>query len=405
MARHRVTLIAALALLSILGVVGLLSLAAAGPEPRARWGYLAATTAFVLGAAQLAPVLAFVSRLGRGFWGAPLRRIADLFALAGLVTAPLLIVLLQQLPDWLGRPSIWSDWPGAPRVWDAVAAVALALTGAGLVWLTTRPERHPARWSGASRQWRVLTTGLVAMGAFYTMLAVFVHLLVSSDLALSLVPGWHSAVIPAYHVVSGFEAAVALVIVATAMVRPEAHLETFHASAKLLLALALLWFYLVWCELLTYWYGRTPDEQGLLSLFMFGPGSGLFLVAFVCEFLAPVLVLMWNAARSNNRAVTGVAAVVVIGSYVDRLRLYVGAWSVATPRAEEHLPDVLPPLALPGLPEIAASVGTLALVALVLLVLVRRVPWVSTWEMKAVERLVRERRLLRTRVSVIGRPG
>jgi molybdopterin-containing oxidoreductase family membrane subunit len=405
MARRRLTLVAALALLSVLGVIGLATLAIAGPEPRARWGYLAATTAFVLGAAQLAPVLAFVSRLGRGFWGAPLRRVADLFGLAGLVTAPLLIVLLQQLPDWPGRPSIWSDWPGAPRVWDAIAAVALALTGAGLVWLTSRPDRHPARWSGATRQWRVLTSGVVAMGAFYTMLAVFVHLLVSSDLALSLVPGWHSAVIPAYHVVSGFEAAVALVIVVTAMVRPEAHLQTFRASAKLLLALALLWFYFVWCELLTYWYGRTPDEQGLLGLFMFGPGAGLFLVAAVCEFVAPVLVLMWAGARAHTGVVAGVAAMVVVGSYVDRLRLYLGAWSVATPRAEEHLPDRLPPLPPPGLPETAACVGTLALVALVLLVVVRRVPSVSAWEIRAVERLVRERRLLRTRVSVVGRPS
>jgi Ni/Fe-hydrogenase subunit HybB-like protein len=189
------------------------------------------------------------------------------------------------------------------------------------------------------------------------------------------------------------------------MVRPEAHLQTFRASAKLLLALALLWFYFVWCELLTYWYGRTPDEQGLLGLFMFGPGAGLFLVAAVCEFVAPVLVLMWAGARAHTGVVAGVAAMVVVGSYVDRLRLYLGAWSVATPRAEEHLPDRLPPLPPPGLPETAACVGTLALVALVLLVVVRRVPSVSAWEIRAVERLVRERRLLRTRVSVVGRPS
>jgi molybdopterin-containing oxidoreductase family membrane subunit len=405
MARQRLTLIAALALLSAIGVVGITTLVAAGAEPRARWGYIAATLAFLLSAAQLAPALAFISRLGRGFWGAPLRRIADLFALTGLVTAPLLIVVLQQLPDWLGRPSIWSDWPGAPRLWDASAAVALALTGAALVWLTTWPDRHSANWTGATRQWRVLTAGVVALGALYTMLAVFVHLLVSSDLALSLVPGWHSAVIPAYHVVSGFEAAVALVIVATGIIRPEAHLETVHASAKLLLAMALLWFYFVWCELLTYWYGRTPDEQSLLGLFMFGPGSGLFLTAAVCEFVVPVLVLIWNAARTNTTVVTTVAAVIVIGNYVDRLRLYVGAWSVATPKLQAHLPDDLPPLPLPGPPEISASLGSFALVALIVLLAARWVPSVATWELKAVQRLVRERRLLRTRVSVVGRPS
>ena len=243
---HPRVLVAAILVLTattLAGASGVAVLVAAGPEPRARWGYLAAMVAFLISAAQLAPALALTSRLGRGFWGAPLRRIADLFALAGIVTAPMLVILLQQLPDWTGRASIWSDWPGAPRVWDAIAAVGLALTGIALVYFTTWPDRRP----GTTRQWRVLTSGLIALGAFYTMLAVFLHLLVASDLALSLVPGWHSAVIPAYHVVSGFEAAVALVVLTLAFLRPDTPMapETFRACAKLLLALALLWFYFV----------------------------------------------------------------------------------------------------------------------------------------------------------------
>jgi hypothetical protein len=60
---------------------------------------------------------------------------------------------------------------------------------------------------------------------------------------------------------------------------------------------------------------------------------------------------------------------------------------------------------MPGVPDIAASVGTLAFVGLILLVAQRWVPSVATWEIKAVGRLVRERRVLRTRVSVVGRPS
>src|SRR5206468_188450 len=121
-------------------------------------------------------------------------------------------------------------------------------------------------WAGTPTQWRVLTRGIIALGGLYTLLVVFVHLLVASDLGLSLVPGWHSAVIPAYHVVSGLEGAVALVVLGLAAVR-RLDARIARSCAKLLLALSLLWFYLVWCELLTYWYGRTPDEQRLLALF------------------------------------------------------------------------------------------------------------------------------------------
>ncbi len=125
-----------------------------------------------------------------------------------------------------------------------------------------------------------------------------------------------------------------------------------RSCSKLLLALSLLWFYLIWCELLTYWYGRTPDEQSLLALFMFGPAASLFVVAVVCELLFPLFVLVWNPARGSTRAITLVAAVVVLGNFVDRFRLYVGAWSVVTPKPVEHLPGTLPPLPLPGVLEI-----------------------------------------------------
>jgi molybdopterin-containing oxidoreductase family membrane subunit len=407
---NRRTVLAILGLLSALGVVGLASMAIGGPAARGQWGYVAATCTFLLSAMQLAPALALVSRLGRGYWGAPLRRLADLFALGGVVSAPVLLVLLWQLPDWTGRPSIWSDWPGAPHLWDAIAIITLALAGVGLVWLGSRPDRHPPGWSGASRQWRVLTAGLIALGSLYALLVVFVHLLISSDLALSLVPGWHSAVLPAYHVVSGFLTAVALVVVALVLVQRvdstvRAEPATFHACAKLLLALALLWFYFVWCELLTDWYGRTADEQSILALFMFGPGGGLFLVATLGELVVPLLVLLWKPARTSPRLVTAVAAIVVLGGFVDRLRLYVGAWSVATPTPAAHLPDVLAPLPPPGLPALAACVGVLALATLIVLLALRSIPPIAAWEVAAVRRLTPERRLLRTHVTVVGRPS
>src|SRR5207248_10471517 len=111
--------------------------------------------------------------------------------------------------------------------------------------------------------------------------------------------------------------------------------------------------------------------------------------------------LMWNVARTSPMVLTAVAVVVVIGNFVDRLRLYVPAWAVTTQLPEEHLSEPIGALPFPGAIEIVTCVGILALVALVLL----RVPMAATWETKAVGRLVRERRLLRTRVTVVARPS
>jgi Ni/Fe-hydrogenase subunit HybB-like protein len=250
----------------------------------------------------------------------------------------------------------------------------------------------------------VLTRGTIALGSMYSMLVVFVHLLVVSDLAMSLVPGWDSAVIPPYHAVSGFEASIALVVVLLAATR-QLDPRLSRSCSKLLLSLALMWFYFVWCELLTYWYGRTPDEQSLLALFMLGPSGTLFGISAVCEFVVPLVVLVWNASRSNPITLSAVAAIVVIGNLIDRVRLYVPAWTVVTPTPTDHLPDVLPPLPLPGLSELIACVGVLAAVALVLVVAIRSFSAVSQWEVKAIDRLTPERPVLRTRTIVIARPS
>src|SRR5207249_3924287 len=106
------------------------------------------------------------------------------------------------------------------------------------------------------RQWRALDRGLVALGGLYLMLWVFANLLVSSDLAMSLVGGWRSANVPPYHAVSGLEGGVALALVILYLLRRGPR-DAFHAAGKILLALALLVFYFSWAELLTYWYGRT----------------------------------------------------------------------------------------------------------------------------------------------------
>src|SRR5436309_4675420 len=67
-------LLAVLAVLALAALVALIGLALGGPEPRAKWGYTAAAVASVLSSFQAMPIVAFISRLGRGYWGVPLRR-------------------------------------------------------------------------------------------------------------------------------------------------------------------------------------------------------------------------------------------------------------------------------------------------------------------------------------------
>ncbi|HLH24413.1 MAG TPA: hypothetical protein VK066_17970 [Chloroflexota bacterium] len=411
-----------LAILTAAGVAALVVLAAGGAEPRAKWGYTAAMLAFLLSTALAAPPLAFTSRLARGYWGIPLRRVADLFAVGGLVAAPLLVLLLTQLPDWRDRPSIWLNWPGAPGLWDAVAVIGLTLAGLALVYVTGLPDLAAARdarraragglalgWTGTLRRWDVLDLGVKALGALYVLLWGFVNLVVSTDLAMSLVPGWQSAVIPPYHVVSAFEGGIATTILALAVARRWGGLERyvtrdqFHAAAKLLLSLALLFFYFTWCEFLTYWYGRQPREQWLLGLLMFRSYVVPFALAFGLCCVVPFLLLLWNPIRGNIKGATVAAAIVLVGVLADRVRMYVAAWQVAGPVGQGQ--GDLPPMHLPGLLDVLVVLGMPAAVLLLYLLALRLVPAVSLWEYRR-DRLLRvEREYIRTKVAVIAKPS
>jgi hypothetical protein len=116
-------------------------------------------------------------------------------------------------------------------------------------------------------------------------------------------------------------------------------------------------------------------------------------------------VFIWNGPRKSASWTIGVAVLVVVGSFVDRVRVYAAAWTVAMQVPEEHLPDTLPPLPLPGVLEVAACLGMLAAAALLATLLFRPFTTLSEWELRAAERLTPERRMLRARVTVVGRPS
>jgi hypothetical protein len=417
------TVVGVLALLSLAGGTALVSLILSGSQPYANWGFTAACLAFLLSTFQAAPVVAFASRIARGYWGIPLRRAAELGSVAGLVTTPLLLVLLFQLPDFHGRHSIWFDWPGAPQLWDGISMAILAALGVCLLYATSLPDLAAARaarpaafvgrlalgWRGTVRQWQVLSAGLIVLGALYLMLFVFVNVVVVSDLALSLVPSWHSAVIPPYHAVSALHAGVATTVVSLALLRRFGNLQRyigldpFWGAAKLLLPLSLLFFYFTWAELLTNWYGRQPEEQQVLSTFMFGPYLWAFLLSVGLNFVLPFLLLIWNPIRVSIAGPTVVAALVVVGNLIDRVRIYVPAWSIAGP--VDHHFEGIPPARLPTQADILIVFGAVSLVILLYLLALRAVPAVSLWEFKQGLLLSRQRTFVRAHAQLIAKPN
>lgn len=414
-----------LAILALLGLWAVVSQALSGPEPYSKWGYAAATLAFLTSTFQATPIVAFATRLAKGYWAVPLRRAAEIGALSGLVTTPLHILLINQVPSFEHRQSIWFDWPLLPQFWkgpyfwDPFFTAVLTFTGLAILYFSSRPDfaastsrpgvrRWGKGWPGAQIQWNVLSAGLVVLSAFYLMVYVFVQTFIISDLAISLVPGWKSAIMSTYHGVTGLQGGIATTILVTGALRKFGGLEryigrdVFWGASKLMLGLSLMFFYFTWAELLTNWYGRTPEERFLLDLLMFGPYRPLFIAAFSMCFILPLALLIWNPIRVSVKGPIWVAAIVVIGNLIDRLRINVASWSVAGPVGRHW--ELAPPAVYPQLTDVLILVGGVSAVLFLYVLYLRIGPAISLWEFKNFLLLRVEQPFMKTEVAVVAKP-
>ena len=422
------------AVLLVLGVVGVVLRLSGGVSDKAVWGYYAALFAFILSTAQAAPMVAIATRLAKGHWRRPISRISEMYTAVGLLNLLLFIPLLWVLPSLDdGRRSLWffgnSDIPGyghVPHFWTALALLSLVVCGVAMLWVsclpdlaairdrsTGRQQRIAARmargWHGTTRQWEVLDKRVGILGAYYFMMLVVVHFLVSVDFAMTLIPGWIDALFPATHAFTSLQGGVATVLLTMFVLRKSGYgdyieLDQFWGLGKLLMALSLLWFWFWFSSFNILWYGRKPNEQAVLDLLMTGPYLWLFVSTFVLNFLAPFFLMIWNPIRKSIWGPTLVAAGVLIGTLLDRVRIYVAAYSVPDEEAAHHALGHVPDAVTPQLADILVWAGGLGGAVLVLLIVTRLVPVVSMWEQVELLLYKVHRKFHRTEVLVLGKP-
>jgi molybdopterin-containing oxidoreductase family membrane subunit len=224
-----------------------------------------------------------------------------------------------------------------------------------------------------------------------TPLVVSVHSIVSSDFAISLVPGWHSTIFPPYFVagaiLSGFAMVVSLIIPARAVfgmqnVITERHLD---AMAKMLLVTGWIVFYSYIVEVFIAWYSGNPfDRYQELVVRPFGPYA---LVTWFTVFgnCAVIQLFWWRKAR-RNRWVLWIAAMIINASMwterfvlidVSLMREYtVSKW-------EMYIPTII---------DWSILFGTISFFMLLFLAFLRFVPFVPAYEVKELARELAEER-------------
>ena len=134
---------AALLLITLLAILGVVMYVLRLFEwaDRPEFAYPTATLMWMLATISTAPLLAYATRMTRGYWSYPVRRIATLFAIPSVLGYALLIPVLHSLPSLDGRASLWFEFRfGAPVITDALALATMAFAGLGLLWVTSIPD-------------------------------------------------------------------------------------------------------------------------------------------------------------------------------------------------------------------------------------------------------------------------
>jgi len=426
--------VAVCGVLLALGIVGFVLRLQDGVSDRAVWGYYAALFGFILMTAQAAPMVAIAPRLAKAHWRRPITRSAELFTVVGLFNLVLFIPMLWVLPSLEdGRRSLWffSDLNMPAQMPQIVATLSLLFmvaAGLALLWISSLPDLAALRdsstggrkriygrlangWSGTSAQWNMQYHRVGILSAFYFIMLVFTHFVISVDFVMALVPGWIDALFPVTQAHNALQAGVATMLVTMFMLRKFGgyedyfELDQFWALGKLLLALSLLWFWFWFSSFIVLWYGAKPGEQSVLRLMMAGPYQPAFMAGFVMCFIVPLFTMIWNPLRKSIWGPTIIAVGVLVGVFFDRIRIWVAAYSVADIE-DKHELDIgaIPTAVMPDIADVLIWVGAIAGVVMVYLLASRVLPVISIWEQKELLLYKSHKPFHRTEVLVLGKP-
>ena len=422
----------------ILGILTLVGIVAVGVKividsgDQSKWGYTAAIVAFLFSAFGGAPLVAIAPTLAKANWVRPVARFAALCSLVSIVCTIWMIPLVLNLPmlvvDGARRRSIWFEGPDvSPHLWAMVGMLTLIICALGLIWAYGLPDFAAMRdhstgwkqrfggwmargWIGSTVQWRTMRMRIGMMGTLYFFTFVFIHFIISTDFAMSLVPGWRDAIFPMYHAISSIQAGLAVTVIGIWAARKYLglekylHLDQFWSIGRLMFAFTLLWGYFFISAFIVFWYGRSGSDKMWIDFLILGPYFWVFIAAVIFIWFTPWWWLIWNRVRRSYNGTAIGAGLILLGVFLDRVRLYVAAWSVPEDRIHERFLTEYPSTVYPDVMDILIMVGAIAATVLLVLMATRVLPILSVWDVQQFNLLYRPVEYMKTKVSLIGKP-
>ncbi len=395
----------ALLLLMSLAVVFTTGVGLFGINIPVAWGFPIVNTIWWIGIAHAGTLISAVLLLTRQRWRASINRLAEAMAMFAIVCAgiyplvhlgrPWLAYYLLPYPDTM---NLWPQWC-SPLVWDFFAIGTYLIFTTCFLYLSLLPDFATLR-DKARRKYAQIAYGLLALGwrnsalhwaryeranlilaAVAAPIVVSVTGIISLDLAVSIVPGFHFTIFPPYFVAgalfSGFSTVALLAVIMRSLFGLKSLITRRHLDyiGRMMLLFALVVDYAYTQEMFTAWYSGDEFYHMVYIDRWTGPYAPVWWSMIFCNVVL-VQLLWFKRVRRSPGAMLGLAITCNIGMWLERFQI------VFTSTHADFMPsawDTVWPTGWDWL----VYVGSLGLFTVLLLIFVRLAPLVSMHDMRA----------------------
>jgi molybdopterin-containing oxidoreductase family membrane subunit len=367
------------------------------------WGFDIVNFVFWVGIGHAGTLISAILFLFRQKWRTSINRFAEAMTLFAVICAlmfPTIHVGRIWVIWWVfPLPNQMSIWPNfrSPLLWD-VFAVSVYFTCSALFWyvglipdLATLRDRAQTRfrqivfgifslgWRGGNRQWRNYELAYLVLAGVSTPLVLSVHSVVSTDFAVSLIPGWHTTIFPPYFVAGAIFSGFAMVMTLGIIMRKMFHLENFitinhfEKMNLIMMVTGMMVGYAYACEFFIAWYSGNTYETFAFINRAFGPYAWAYWTMIVCNVVVPQI--FWKKTFRRSIPIMFVASILInVGMWFERYVIVMALSRDFTPSAWDYY--------RPSFFDIATLVGSFGLFFFLFLIFSRWLPVIAMSEVK-----------------------
>jgi len=370
------------------------------------WGWAIVNFVFWVGIGHAGTLISAILFLMRQKWRTSINRFAEamtIFAVLCAAIFPGIHVGRMWVMHWMfplpNQMDLWVNFR-SPLLWD-VFAVGTYFTCSAMFWYTglipdlaTFRDRAKSRikktifgvlslgWRGGNRQWKHYELAYLLLAGISTPLVLSVHSVVSTDFAVSLIPGWHTTIFPPYFVAgaifSGFAMVMTLAIVARIIfpqIKDYITMDHLGKIAKVILLTGTMVGYAYSMEFFIAWYSGNDYERFAFINRALGPFAWAYWIMITCNVLTPQI--FWSKKLRSSIPVLFIASIIVnIGMWFERFVIVMTLHRDFLPSSWDYY--------TPTMFDIGIFIGSFGFFFFMFLLFLRFLPMISMTEIKGV---------------------